>query len=88
MLRATNTLQSLRGGESANFRPMVACWLKSTRPSNAHYALLFSGSLKTQYVTTACHGRSAAELAMFALSGAVFSMRVEVPGLTVNFFVD
>jgi sugar lactone lactonase YvrE len=44
--------------------------------------------LKTLYVTTARHGRSAAELAQMPLSGAVFSMRVDVPGLPVNFFVD
>lgn len=44
--------------------------------------------LKTLYVTTARHGRSAAELAQMPLSGAVFSMRVDVPGLPVNFFID
>ena len=43
---------------------------------------------KTLYVTTARHGRSAAELAQMPLSGAVFSMRVDVPGRTVNFFAD
>lgn len=41
---------------------------------------------KTLYVTTARHGRSAAELAQFPDSGAVFFTRVEVPGLPVNFF--
>jgi sugar lactone lactonase YvrE len=44
--------------------------------------------LKTLYVTTARHGRSAAELAAYPLSGSVFSTRLEVPGLPVNFFVD
>ena len=44
--------------------------------------------LKTLYVTTARHGRSTAELAAFPLSGCVFSMRLDVPGLPVNFFVD
>ena len=43
---------------------------------------------KTLYLTTARHGRSAAELARFADSGAVFFTRVEVPGLPVNFFAD
>ena len=42
--------------------------------------------LKTLYVTTARHGRSAAELAAFPLSGCVFSIRLDVPGLPVNFF--
>ena len=44
--------------------------------------------LKTLYLTTARHQRSAAELADMPLSGCVFSMRVEVPGLPVNFFID
>jgi sugar lactone lactonase YvrE len=44
--------------------------------------------LKTLYLTTARHGRSAAELAQFPDSGAVFFTRVDVPGLPVNFFVD
>ena len=43
---------------------------------------------KTLYVTTARHGRSAAELAQMPLSGAVFSMRVDVPGRAVKFFAD
>lgn len=43
---------------------------------------------KTLYVTTARHGRSAAELAQFPESGAVFFTRVDVPGLPVNFFKD
>jgi sugar lactone lactonase YvrE len=42
--------------------------------------------LKTLYVTTARHGRSAAELAVYPQSGCVFSRRVDVPGLPVNFF--
>ena len=45
-------------------------------------------NLQTLYLTTARHNRSAAELAAFPLSGCVFSMHVEVPGLPVNFFVD
>lgn len=44
--------------------------------------------LKTLYLTTARHKRSAEELAHMPLSGCVFSMRVEVPGLPVNFFSD
>lgn len=42
--------------------------------------------LRTLYLTTARHGRSAAELAVFPDSGAVFYMRVETPGLVVNSF--
>lgn len=44
--------------------------------------------LKTLYLTSARHHRSAPELAAFPLSGAVLSMRVEVPGLPVNFFEE
>jgi sugar lactone lactonase YvrE len=44
--------------------------------------------LKTLFITTARHGRSAAELAQFPQSGGVFSMRVDVPGLPVNLFQD
>jgi sugar lactone lactonase YvrE len=44
--------------------------------------------LKTLFVTTARHNRSAGELAEFPNSGCVFSMRVDVPGLPVNFFED
>ena len=49
----------------------------------------FGGAdLQTLYLTSARHQRSAAELQAFPLSGCVFSMRVEVPGLPVNFFAD
>lgn len=44
--------------------------------------------LQTLFITSARHHRSAAELAAFPLSGCVFSMRVDVPGLPVNFWVD
>lgn len=49
----------------------------------------FGGAdLRTLYLTSARHGRPAAELAALPLSGCVFSMRVKVPGLPVNFFLD
>jgi sugar lactone lactonase YvrE len=44
--------------------------------------------LKTLFVTSARHGRSAAELARFPDSGAVFFTRVDTPGLPVHFFAD
>ena len=43
---------------------------------------------QTLYLTTARHQRSVQELADLPLSGCVFSMRVNVPGLPVNFFRD
>ncbi len=44
--------------------------------------------LKTLYLTTARQGRSLDELQALPQSGCVFSMRVDVPGLPVNFFQD
>jgi sugar lactone lactonase YvrE len=44
--------------------------------------------LQTLYLTTARKGRPAEELADLPLSGCVLSMRVDVPGLPVNFFAD
>ena len=44
--------------------------------------------LKTLYVTTASYNRSPVELHAYPKSGCVFSMRVDVPGLPVNFFRD
>ncbi len=44
--------------------------------------------LKTLYLTSARHHRSAAELAAYPLSGSVLQMRVEVAGMPVNFFQD
>lgn len=42
--------------------------------------------LRTLYLTTARQGRPEAELAAWPHSGCVLSMRVDVPGLPVNFF--
>ncbi|MDB5928684.1 MAG: gluconolactonase [Polaromonas sp.] len=48
----------------------------------------FGGAdLKTIYLTTARQNRPAAELQKYPDSGCVFSMRVEVPGLPVNFYL-
>lgn len=44
--------------------------------------------LQTLYLTTARHGRSAEDLAVQPQLGCVFGMRVDVPGLPVNFFAD
>jgi sugar lactone lactonase YvrE len=44
--------------------------------------------LQTLFITSARHHRSAPELEAFPLSGCVLSMRVDVPGLPVNFWVD
>lgn len=44
--------------------------------------------LKTLYLTSAGHHSSAAESARYPMTGQVLSLRVEVPGLPVNFFRD
>ena len=44
--------------------------------------------LRTLYITSARENRPAPELARMPQSGCVFSTRVEVPGLPVNFFRD
>jgi sugar lactone lactonase YvrE len=41
--------------------------------------------LRTLYVTTARQKRPANELALYPQSGAVLALRVDVPGLPVNF---
>ena len=49
----------------------------------------FGGAdLKTLFLTTARQGRAAGELQRWPASGCVLSMRVEVPGLPVNFYLD
>ena len=46
----------------------------------------FGGAdLRTLFITTARHGRPADELAVQPLAGCVLSLRVDVPGLPVNF---
>jgi sugar lactone lactonase YvrE len=42
--------------------------------------------LRTLFITTSAHGRSAAELQDLPQSGCVFAMRVDTPGLPVSFF--
>jgi sugar lactone lactonase YvrE len=44
--------------------------------------------LQTLYLTSARHGRSAQDVAAQPELGCVFSLRVGVPGLPVNLFVD
>jgi sugar lactone lactonase YvrE len=47
----------------------------------------FGGAdLRTLFITTSAHGRTAAELQALPQSGCVFAMRVDTPGLLVSFF--
>ena len=58
-------------------------------PSRCNTMPCFGGAdMKTLFLTTASYNRSPEELAAYPLSGHVFSMQVDVPGLPVNFFED
>jgi sugar lactone lactonase YvrE len=47
----------------------------------------FGGAdLRTLFITTSAHGRSAVELEALPDSGCVFATRVDTPGLPVSFF--
>jgi sugar lactone lactonase YvrE len=75
------------GRQLCKFAPDGTLLAQFPTPAQCPTMPCFGGEdFKTMYLTTARHGRSAAELAAFPLSGAVFSMRVDVPGLPVNFF--
>jgi sugar lactone lactonase YvrE len=78
MFEGGRVLQISPGGEQLGAWPLPA--MCPTMPC-------FGGDdLKTLYVTSASHQRPAAELAALPDSGCVFAMRVEVPGLPVQFF--
>ncbi len=77
------------GRRICKFAPDGHLLQEITTPAQCPTMPCFGGEdLKTLYVTTARYRRGAPELAQFPLSGAVFSMRVDVPGLPVNFFID
>jgi len=77
------------GGRVCKFSPAGALLAEFATPAQCPTMPCFGGEdLQTLYLTSARHHRSAAELKAFPLSGCVFSMRVEVPGLPVNFFAD
>lgn len=60
-----------------------------TVPAQCPTMPCFGGDdLKTLYVTTARYNRSDAELRAYPDSGCVFSMRLDVPGLPVNYYTD
>jgi sugar lactone lactonase YvrE len=58
-------------------------------PAQCPTMVCFGGDdLRTLYLTSARQKRSTEELKVLPLSGCIFSMRVKVPGLPVNFFAD
>jgi sugar lactone lactonase YvrE len=77
------------GARIAKFAPDGTLLHEIATPAQCPTMPCFGGEdLQTLYITTARHGRSAAELERYPQSGCVFSMRVDVPGLPVNTFVD
>lgn len=77
------------GGRVLKLSPTGELLAELAVPARCPTMPCFGGDdFQTLYLTTASHGRPAAELAEFPHSGCVFSLRVDVPGLPVNFFRD
>ena len=77
------------GRRILKFSPAGALLQEIAAPVQCPTMPCFGGDdLRTLYLTTSRHGRSARELAEQPLAGCVFAMRVAVPGLPVNFFED
>ena len=77
------------GGRLLKFAPTGALLADIPTPVRCPTMPCFGGDdLRTLYLTSARAGRPAAELAALPESGCVFAMRVETPGLPVNFFLD
>lgn len=69
------------GGRVLRFSADGELLREVTLPLRCPTMVAFGGDdLRTLYITSASHGRSAAELAAHPLSGKVLSMRVDVPG--------
>ena len=77
------------GGRLLKLSPAGELLAEFAVPAQCPTMPCFGGAdLKTLYLTTARHNRPAGELQRWPDSGCIFSMRVEVPGLPVNFFLD
>ena len=77
------------GRRVCKFAPDGTLLAQLATPAQCPTMPCFGGEdLQTLYLTTARQKRSAAEIEVLPLSGCVFSMRVDVPGLPVNSFVD
>ena len=77
------------GGRLLKFAPTGALLADIPTPVRCPTMPCFGGDdLRTLYLTSVRAGRPAAELAAMPASGCVFAMRVETPGLPVNFFLD
>ena len=77
------------GARLLQFAPTGALLADIATPMMCPTMPCFGGDdFQTLYLTSARKGRGADELHAQPLSGCVLSMRVPVPGLPVNFFVD
>lgn len=74
------------GGRLLRFAPDGRLLAELPLPARCPTMPCFGGpDLRTLYVTTASHKRPEAELAALPWSGRVLALRVDVPGLPVNF---
>ncbi|HEY0200568.1 MAG TPA: SMP-30/gluconolactonase/LRE family protein [Burkholderiaceae bacterium] len=77
------------GARLCRFAPDGSLLAEIATPARCPTMPCFGGDdLCTLYLTTARHQRSAQELLDLPWSGHVLAMRVDVPGLPVNFFQD
>jgi sugar lactone lactonase YvrE len=75
------------GGRILKLSPMGEMLAEWSLPAQCPTMPCFGGDdLRTLFVTTARQNRPVAELHAFPDSGSVFAMRVDVPGLPVNFY--
>lgn len=75
------------GGRVQRYAPDGSLMAEYRVPAKCPTMITFGGpDLKTLYCTSASIGRSAEELAQYPLSGALFAMRTNVPGLPKPLF--
>ena len=75
------------GHRLAKFAPDGRCVAFIEAPVQCPTMPCFGGEdMRTLFITTSAHGRSAEELQDLPDSGCVFAIRVETPGLPVSFF--
>ena len=75
------------GGRLLRFAPSGEQLAEIALPLRCPTMLAFGGEdLRTLYITSASHGRSAAELEQYPMSGKLLSLRVDVAGRTEPFY--
>lgn len=77
------------GARVCKFAPDGQLLAEYPTPAQCPTMPCFGGEdYKTLYVTSARRGRNATELEQYPHSGCVFHMRVDTPGLPVNYFAE